>query len=181
MNPGERGRGGRVSLNALAAVPWKDGFTFPFGVPLGTSGLQQPRDPPAGGEMPSHGEGNGRTDIVFTSAWPFSTCLLFTLLVIVTALSGTLESAASRVHVIICFFLSGQVFDCLRDSMVNVYPQPGQSWRSLCWAHSVVLRMLPTRAADCLQRAQSPAVSWVPSRKAAGPASVRPWLPTARI
>lgn len=68
MNPGGTGGGGGSSLNALAAVPWKDGFTFPFGVPLGTSGLQQPRDPPAGGEMPSHGEGNGRTDIVFTSA-----------------------------------------------------------------------------------------------------------------
>lgn len=90
-------------------------------------------------DVPVLGEGSLQGQTGLRSAWPFSTFLLRTLLVIIRTLSGTLESAGFYFYVLIYFFVSYQGFDCLRDSHVNICLLPGRSWGSLCWAHTVSL------------------------------------------
>lgn len=106
------------------------GFPFPSEIFLGTSRLQQPREPQAGGKHLLTGEGDlpGRNGLYV--------CLtLLNLppphsLAIIRALSGNLEPATFYVYVVIYFFFSCQVFDCLRDSHGK--------YLSLAWKKPVV-------------------------------------------
>lgn len=116
-------------------------------------------------DVPVLGEGSLQGQTGLRSAWPFSTFLLRTLLVIIRTLSGTLESAGFYFYVLIYFFVSYQVFDCLRDSHVNIYLLPGRSWGSLCWAHTVSLLECADQHSWPSLVATVPAVGWTPSRK----------------
>lgn len=153
-----------------------EGLSSPFEILWGAPCLQQHRELQAGGTCLLLEEGH----VLGTNClhiWPFSTFLLYIFLVILRAHS---QEPSSQQLLFLClnlFFLSCQVFDCLRDSRDKYLSPSRKKLRfSLLSSHSVAFPVLPTWTADHLQWVQSPAVGWSPPRKGCWPKKL-PWTP----